>query len=133
MVAARKEVRVAIVGLGRVGSTFLSKLASREDQGVKVVAVAEKDENAQGVMLARSEGITVYQDAKDIVAMGEAVDIIFDLTGVPDTRKVLRVDLARSGNQHTVVAPEVIAYLIWNMMGNPIEFPDFHDQNQRGY
>ena len=40
MAVDKKKVNVAIVGLGRVGSTFLAKLAEREGQGVSIVAAA---------------------------------------------------------------------------------------------
>ncbi len=127
----KKEVRVAIVGLGRVGSVFLKKLSEREKTGLKIVGCAEKRADAPGVEVAKSRGIPVYTDTKEIVAMGEDVDVIFDLTGNPETRKNLRGELARSGNQHTVIAPEVIAYLIWDLMGETEELP--HAHQRRGY
>jgi hypothetical protein len=49
--------------------------------------------------------------------MGAKVDIIFDLTGDPELRKKLRVALQESHNQHTVIAPEVVAHLLWNFFG----------------
>ncbi|MBI5598187.1 MAG: hypothetical protein HY890_00440 [Deltaproteobacteria bacterium] len=131
MAGERREVKVAIVGLGRVGSNFFAKLAGRDNLGIKVVAAAERDENAPGVSVAKSRGVAVFKTARDIVAMGESVDIIFDLTGNPDTRRVLRSELARSGNQHTVLAPEVIAYLLWNLTEEGGEFPG--DHRQKGY
>lgn len=126
MVDEKKEVRVAIVGLGKVGSTFLSKLAERGKQGVKIVGASEKDSKAPGVAVAKSKGVSVYADSKEIVAMGESVDIIFDLTGNPDARRQLRSELARSGNQHTVIAPEVIAFLMWDFMDGGSELPVTH-------
>lgn len=131
MSTEKKEVKVAIVGLGRVGSMFLSKLAAKGNRGIKVVAASERDTKAQGVELAKSKGVPVYSSSKEIVAMSEAVDIIFDLTGNPDTRRTLRSELARSGNQHTVIAPEMVAFLIWNMMEEKGEFPG--DHRQKGY
>lgn len=112
-----KEVKVAILGLGRVGSKFMGKLAENSGNGIKIVAAAEKDNGSPGVEDAKSKGVTVHSDSKDVVAMGEDVDIIFDLTGNTDARKALRSELARSGNQHTVIAPEVVAFLIWDLMG----------------
>lgn len=45
--------------------------------------------------------------------MGDKVDIIFDLTGEPETRKALREGMMESKNGHTVIAPEVMAHLLW--------------------
>ena len=39
---ANREVKIAIVGLGNVGSTFLRKLLEKKKQEIKVIAVAEK-------------------------------------------------------------------------------------------
>ncbi len=112
-----KEVKVAILGLGRVGSKFMGKLAEKSSNGIKIVAAAERDSASAGIEEAKSQGVAVHNDSKDVVAMGEDIDIIFDLTGNVEARKALRSDLARSGNQHTVIAPEVVAFLIWDLMG----------------
>jgi len=131
MAEEKREVRIAIVGLGRVGSVFLSRLSEKESAGLKIVACAEKRDDAPGVEVAKNKGIPVYKDTKEIVAMGEDVDVIFDLTGNAEARKNLRGELARSGNQHTVIAPEVIAYLIWDLMGETEELPQAHQR--KGY
>ena len=48
-----------------------------------------------------------------LVCLGDSVDIIFDLTGDAKIRQGLRQRLKDEGNQHTVIAPEVIAKLMW--------------------
>ncbi|MCK5236716.1 MAG: hypothetical protein KAR06_07000 [Deltaproteobacteria bacterium] len=131
MTDGKKEVSVAIVGLGQVGSTFLDKLATKEGSGVNIVAAAELNSSAPGVESAKSKGIEVHEGTKELVAMGDSVDIIFDLTGNPEAKRNLRSELARSGNQHTVIAPEVVAFLIWDLMGESKEFPGGH--TSKGY
>jgi predicted dehydrogenase len=127
----KTQFKVAIIGLGRVGSTFLSKLSKIENIGVDIVAAVEKDTNAAGNTVAQSSNIPVYTDPKTVIELGESVDIIFDLTGVPDTRKLMRSYLARSGNQHTVLVTEVMAHFIWSFMEDVGGFPDFHPD--KGY
>lgn len=131
MAEEKKEVKVAIVGLGQVGSMFLSKLSEREGKGVKIVAAAEISSDSPGVGAAKELGITVHSDSKEIVAMGESIDIIFDLTGNTDAKRSLRSELARSGNQHTVLAPEVVAFLMWDLMGEEGALPGAH--SAKGY
>ncbi len=131
MAEAGKEVRVAIIGLGDVGSTFLAKLAEKGSQGVKIVAAAEVNQSAPGIATAKDNGIEVLSDSKEVVAMGESVDIIFDLTGSADAKRALRSELARSGNQHTVLAPEVVAFLMWDLMGGGAELSTKHES--KGY
>jgi glyceraldehyde-3-phosphate dehydrogenase/erythrose-4-phosphate dehydrogenase len=120
-------VKVAIVGLGRVGSTFLNNLIVYEDHSIKIVAAIEKSEDAPGLPLAKFEEIRVHNNLLELAAMGEDLDIIFDFSGSPETRKDLRKALASSGNRHTVIAPEVISLLIWNMMRVGEDFPEFHE------
>lgn len=121
-----KEVRIAIAGLGRVGSLFLQKMTEQRSRGVKLIGVVEARPDAPGVEIAEARGIKVYKDIKDIVRLGDAVDIIFDLTGSMEVRKTLRSGLAESNNRHTVVAPEVIAFLIWDLIASGEVFPESH-------
>jgi hypothetical protein len=64
-----------------------------------------------------------------VVTMGAKVDIIFDLTGDPELRKKLRVALQETHNQHTVIAPEVVAHLLWNFFGEG----ELHHSDNTGY
>ena len=133
MKEAKKTVRVAIVGLGDVGSAFLAKLAEKKLDTVELIAVAECDPKARGLALAKDLGVEVFSDSRDIVALGEKVDVIFDLTGIDDAKRELRSALARSGNNTTVIAPEVLAHLLWNLLeeGEGTGLPEKHAS--RGY
>ncbi|MGO9767956.1 MAG: hypothetical protein ACLPSW_00070, partial [Roseiarcus sp.] len=54
----------------------------------------------------------------DIVAMGDKIDIIFDLTGIPDVRRELREKLVAAKNGNTVIASETIARFIWSLISD---------------
>jgi glyceraldehyde-3-phosphate dehydrogenase/erythrose-4-phosphate dehydrogenase len=125
---ANREVKIAIVGLGNVGSTFLRKLLEKKKQEIKVIAVAEKNSNTPGINLAKGEGIKVYSSHGDLLSLGEGLDIIFNLTGDASITKDLRDTLDRSGNHHTVIAPEAIAFLVWSLIAEGIEFPEHKAQ-----
>ena len=60
----------------------------------------------------QQNGVKVFENAIDVVTLGDAVDIIFDLTGDSATRSALRKGLQESNNHHTVIAPEVMAKLL---------------------
>ncbi|MCK4739297.1 MAG: hypothetical protein KAT46_05050 [Deltaproteobacteria bacterium] len=122
----KRDLKVAIAGLGQVGTTFLRKFADKIGTGVEIVAVAEINKDAPGIELAKDKGINVVNDPKELVAMGEEIDIIFDLTGNEDAKKAMRSDLARSGNQYTALVPEVVAYLLWNLMDGSTVLPEKH-------
>ena len=56
----------------------------------------------------------------EIVALGAKIDVIFELTGLPDVRRELREKLLRSDNHDTVIASESIARVIWAMISDEV-------------
>jgi hypothetical protein len=74
--------------------------------------------------------VPVFKNAMDVISLGNKVDIIFDLTGDPELRKKLRASLQETKNTHTVIAPEVMAHLLWNFFGEKSEMPK---SKQTGY
>jgi predicted dinucleotide-utilizing enzyme len=105
--------KIAIIGLGRIGSAFLRNVLNRKGRGVQLVAVAENGDTP-GRALAQEAGLTVVT-LDQIIALGNQVDILFDLTGIPAVRREIREKLMYDENHHTVVASETIARLIWAM------------------
>ena len=118
-----KKQTIAIVGLGRVGSVFLEALLSKANQGLEIVAVAEKSDTP-GCRLAQAKGIAIL-DVDGLIGKSSDVDIIFDLTGVSAVRQELREKLLKSTNRHTVIATENIARMIWMFIADT-ELPDIH-------
>jgi len=120
---------VAIIGLGRVGSRFLEILLSSSSKGIAIAAVVENG-NTPGRAAAQAHGIKVIS-IDELVAKGDAVDIIFDLTGVATVRKELREKLFAVANRHTVIATESIARLIWALITDGSDLPEVH--HKTGY
>lgn len=108
------STKIAIVGLGRIGSTVFEQLQGRQRQGIEIACVCELQETP-GRSKALKAGVPVL-NVDQIVEKGDAVDMIFDMTGMPKVRKELREKLHASGNKHTVVVPENVAYLIWALL-----------------
>ncbi len=112
-----RTVKVAIAGLGKVGSVFLDALLSSESDSIKVVAVAEPREELESVKKAKEMGAGYFRDARNMLeALGDEIDILFDLTGNAIVRTELHEILSGQGNRHTIIAPERIAYLIWALI-----------------
>jgi len=119
-----ETINVALVGLGRIGQQFASSLTSHiaeDGKPIKIVAVAEQDPNSETARRFADEGMTVFTDAAEIAALGDKVDIIFDLTGVPAVRQALRDSLQETDNRHTVIVPEVFARLLWSFLEDGVE------------
>ena len=114
--------RIAIIGLGRVGGEFLRKMLPMRERGL-IISICAQLSETEGKALARDEGIPLGT-VEDVLEQGEALDIIFDLTGNADVRQQLRANLAAAENRHTVVAPENIAQFVWLVMGE--ELPEVH-------
>jgi predicted dinucleotide-utilizing enzyme len=100
---------IAIIGLGRIGSAFLGAMLQKK-QNINLVCVAERSVTP-GKAQAVANGIKIAV-LDEIVAMGDKIDIIFELTGIADVRKELREKLLAVNNGHTVIASETIARLI---------------------
>lgn len=115
---------IAIVGLGKVGAAFLEELLDQSNEGVAITAVVECADTA-GRALANARGIKNVS-IDELVAMGDRLDILFDLTDVPEVRRELREKLQASGNRHTIVATENIARMIWSLISSGSELPSGH-------
>lgn len=115
---------IAIVGLGRVGSVFLEGLLNHDADGLQVVAVSEQGDTP-GKKLAQAQGIPVV-DIDTLIAKGESIDILFDLTGAMSVRKELRDKMMSSNNRHTLIATEAVAQLIWSLIPHDASLPNVH-------
>lgn len=113
-------VKVALLGLGEVGEKFAEHFLEKiqeQHANVEIVAVASRDLESPVALGFIHSKVPVFKDALEVVTLGPKVDIIFDLTGDPELRRKLRAALQESHNQHTVIAPEVVAHLLWNFFG----------------
>jgi predicted dinucleotide-utilizing enzyme len=119
------QMNIAIIGLGRVGSVFLAQMMKQRERGVTIAAVAETGDTP-GRAAAMAAGIPV-STAEAIAASGPAIDVIFDTTGNEGVRRMLREHLRAAGNEHTVIAPETVTRLIWQLIGDG-PLPDVHQR-----
>ncbi|MDO8990146.1 MAG: hypothetical protein Q7U91_11005 [Sideroxyarcus sp.] len=106
---------IAIIGLGRVGSAFMGDMLLKK-QNVNLVCVAEQADTP-GKAKAKNEGIKIAT-LDEIVAKGDGIDVIFELTGITAVRQDLRTKLMAANNHHTVIASEMIARLIGSLIND---------------
>ena len=109
-----KQPRIAIIGLGRIGSSFLRQMLHKACSGLDLVCVAETCDTP-GRRHAIEAGLKL-KTLDEVVALGDGVDVIFDLTGLSDVRRELRDKLVASGNRHTVIASESIVRVFWALI-----------------
>ena len=89
MVSAIAMTRIILIGAGRGGRALVELL--RQDPSVEIVGVADKDEGAPGIVLARELGLPVAANYRKFLK-ADAADLIIDVTGDPDLgREVYRL------------------------------------------
>lgn len=111
-----EQQRIAIIGLGRIGSAFLQQMLPKRSHGIEIVCAAEAADTP-GRQQAATAGIAL-KTLDEVVAMGANVDVIFELTGRPEVRRELREKLVASKNPHTVIASESIVRIIWALISD---------------
>ena len=123
-----KAIRIVLIGAGETGTPLLKQLLAADF--VKIVGVADLDDKMPGIQLARQHGVPTTNDFMTLVGLGDAVDIIIDVTGVAKVREQLRRYLQETGNQHTIIMHELIAVLLMSlsqgklvsMKHNPVDY-----------
>ncbi len=110
------KVNVAIIGLGRVGSTFIEKLYEFENRGIVIVAVIETNTDSPGLLFARQKGIRIFRDVSQITELQEKVDVIFNLTGSSAVERDMRLAQVKLRNNHTIIVSRAMAALLWKMI-----------------
>lgn len=116
-----RNMRMAVVGGGETGASIIRDLGKYPF--IDIAMVADADENAPGMNLARERGIPVTGDFMDIIGLGKGVDIIVDAVGRKEVRIALRYHLHESRNDHTVIMPEIVTILMGAMSNNLPEIP----------
>ncbi|MDD2916125.1 MAG: hypothetical protein PHP70_12485 [Gallionella sp.] len=111
-----EKQNIAIIGLGRIGSSLLREMLLKQGAGINLAYAAEQMDTP-GKAQAVAAGIKMGT-LDDIVALGDKIDVIFELTGLPNVRKELREKLTAANNRHTVIASESIVRVIWSLISD---------------
>lgn len=125
-----EKIKIALLGLGSVGEDFAEAFLEMIQEGgkpVEIVAVAHKHLDSAVALGFKQNGVPVYDNAVGVAEMGDAIDIIFDLTGNKNTRSELREVMQKTNNQHTIIAPEMIAKLLWMFVDDSVDFNNVRD------
>lgn len=79
--------KVALIGAGKGGKALLELF--HQDPAVKIVGVADLDERAPGLVLARELGLPVTREFRDLMK-DQVADLIIDVTGDPEVGRQIR-------------------------------------------
>lgn len=111
---AKDIFRIAVIGAGETGTPLLTQLL--DAPFVEILGVADLDAEAPGMRLARARGVTTTTDFMNLARLGEAVDVLIDVTGVPKVREALRQHMQDSGNHHTLIVHEMLVQLMLSLL-----------------
>ncbi|OYD84651.1 oxidoreductase [Azospirillum brasilense] len=111
---AKDIFRIAVIGAGETGTPLLTQLL--DAPFVEILGVADLDAEAPGMRLARERGVATTTDFMDLARLGEAVDVLIDVTGVPKVREALRQHMQNSGNHHTLIVHEMLVQLMLSLL-----------------
>lgn len=80
--SSRVPMRIAVIGGGRRCKTFLEMLDAQRFPRLQaqIVAVADPDDNASGILLARQKNIYTTNNYRDFYEIGD-LDLVIELTG----------------------------------------------------
>lgn len=102
------KLKICIIGMGKGGTAILDIF--RGDNSVEIVGVADSNQRAKGIGLAKSLNITVADDYREIIKKG--IDIIINVTG----SKKVRDDLKRIKPPDAELMEGVSARLLWQLV-----------------
>lgn len=106
-------VKVGVIGAGRTGLPLLKELFNHKY--IKVVGVADLKDDAPGIELAKKKKVFTTKDYMELVAKGEQIDIIIDVTGDQNVTTNIKMFFIKNRNNNTIIIPELIARLMVSM------------------
>lgn len=125
-----EKVRVAIVGGGRAGAPLIEDFLKRPF--IDIVGVADKSPDSPGAVTARANNIFFCEDADVLVAKGDDLDVIIEVSGDPGVKPALRDAFQAQGNRHTVIVTDLVARLILSLAQNSDELLETVHPEDRG-
>ena len=107
------EVRIAVVGGGRMGTPLLQNLL--EMPYVRIVGVADKDPESPGAQLARKYDLFYTENADVLAARSDDIDIIIEVSGDPKVKPKLKDAFQAQGNRHTIILHDLVARFVLSL------------------
>jgi len=115
--------RIILIGAGRGGRALVELF--HKDPSIEIVGVADKDEGAPGIVLARELGLPVAANYRKFLKP-DAADLIIDVTGDPDVGR----EVYRLRPHGTEVVGGKTARFIAEFAGSKNPAESFQDQYQ---
>ena len=116
-----------MIGLGRIGGRFYKQFTSMDQSKVEIIGVSESNMGNALIDDALDRGIPNYPKYEDAIReFGTDIDIIMDTSNRTEIKLAIRKLLQETDNQHTVMVPMVVDYLMWYLLDDNKEIPQAH-------
>jgi len=125
-----KQITIFMIGLGRIGGKFYQQFTELDESRVKIIAVSEPNLSnplLEDVGQGAIPNIPNYEEA--IRQYGDKIDIIMDTSNRPELKLAVRRLLQETNNQHTVLVPMVVDYLMWYLLADAEAIPQAHHES----
>ncbi|PLY05574.1 MAG: hypothetical protein C0624_04805 [Desulfuromonas sp.] len=121
----KNSVSIGLIGAGRTGTPLLQELLNYPY--ITFAGVADLNDSAEGMVLAREKGIATFTDPMALVALGDEIDILVEVSGDGSLKKKIKDAFGDSGNRHTLIMHDLIARLFISVCTRqPDMIPSLH-------
>lgn len=120
-----EQVSVALIGAGRTGTPLLSEMLKYSY--VNIVGVADLNPDAEGMALAKENGVFTTTDPVALISKGDEIDILVEVSGDVTLKKVIKDYFQNTSNKKTIIMHDLIARLFISMTTQQQDLiPSFH-------
>ncbi|WP_044406474.1 hypothetical protein [Thiomicrospira microaerophila] len=125
-----RQITVFMIGLGRIGGKFYSQFVNIDESRVKILAVSEPNMANPLLEDVKNRGIPNLPNYEEAIReYGDKIDIIMDTSNRPELKLAVRRLLQETNNQHTVLVPMVVDYLMWYLLADSEAIPQSHHES----
>lgn len=125
-----KQITIFMIGLGRIGGKFYQQFTQLDESRVKIIAVSEPNMSNPLLDDAAQRSIPNIPNYEEAIRQyGDKIDIIMDTSNRPELKLAVRRLLQETNNQHTVLVPMVVDYLMWYLLPDAEAIPQSHHES----
>jgi predicted homoserine dehydrogenase-like protein len=107
------KINIALIGAGRTGTPLLKEMLKYSY--LNIVGVADLNASAEGMKIAKDNGIFTTTAPVDLISKGDLIDILVEVSGDLALKKVIKEHLMNTDNKKTIIMHDLIARLFISM------------------
>lgn len=125
-----RKITILMIGLGRIGGKFYEQFTQMNSDNIEIIGISEPNKDNPLLDDAQDRGIPNFADFEEALdQFGTEIDIIMDTSNRAELKQAIRQALQERKNQHTVLVPMVVDYLMWYLLPGSEAIPQSHHEN----